>query len=168
MQHICDRDAAGEIVINRGVFGIQNVADIHHRGDREAAFIHVAADGDVRMAINNPRQNKFAAGVDHRRAIRRYDAGADFGDFAIANQDRAVFDIAVRDGEDRGVLDQRDVRFRVRPAGARHAGRSEENEKTCGRDCSCDRSPIHRPTSGSSSDVCGESPGLPPSWPPGL
>src|SRR5579863_6084324 len=106
VQDIRSGDAAGEIAIDRNVVGIQNVSDVDDRRNGNAAFIDAAIHGDVRMAINNPWDDKLPGGIDHLRIFRSFDAGADFHNFAVLDQDRAVFDGAVGNSEDGGVLNQ--------------------------------------------------------------
>src|ERR1700675_3275860 len=68
------------------------------------------------MAIDDAGDYELARGVEYLRVFRCLDGRPDFRDFAILNKDRAVLDGAVRNGEDRGVLDQ-DHRRRIRRIG---------------------------------------------------
>ena len=118
VQNVGDGDAAREIAIDVDVVGIENVGDVGDRRDGDAAFVDAAVDGDVRVAIDDAGHDELARGVDHLRVFRRFDGGADFGDFAILNKDGAVLDGAVRNGEDGGVLNQ-DDRRRIGRSGGR-------------------------------------------------
>jgi hypothetical protein len=56
-------------------------------GDRrngDAALVHAAVDGNVRVAINDTgRRDEFAFGVDDGGVFGSFDGCADFGDFAV-------------------------------------------------------------------------------------
>ena len=109
MQNIRGRDAASEIAIDVDVFGIQHVGDVRDRRDRDAAFVDVAVHRDVRVAIDDAGHDELAVGVNDLRVFRRFAMDwADFGDFSVLDQDGAVLDRAVRDGQNRGVLDEHD------------------------------------------------------------
>jgi hypothetical protein len=106
VQSIRSGDAAGEVAVDGNVVGIQHIGDVGDRGDGDAALINAAIHGDVRVAIDNARNDELPGGIDHLRIFGSFDAGADVDNFAVLNEDRAVFDGAVRNGEDGGVLNQ--------------------------------------------------------------
>jgi hypothetical protein len=109
VERVAGGDAVGELAIDADVLGIENVLDVHHRRDGDAAFVDAAIDGDVRVAVDDAGRNIHAGRVDHLRIGRSGDVRPERGDFPAANQDRAVFDAAVRDGDERGVPDEDDA-----------------------------------------------------------
>jgi hypothetical protein len=125
MENVGCGDAAREVAVNVDVFGIQDFFHVHHRRDRDAAFVD-GVGRDVRMAIDDAGDYKLPGSVDDLRFFRRFDGLPDFGDFAVLDEDRTVFDRAVRDGEYGGVLNQ-DNRRRVWRSGSGR-GRNEVKE----------------------------------------
>jgi hypothetical protein len=110
VENVGGGDAAGKIAVNVDVVGIQNVGDIRDRGYGDAAFIDVAVNGDVRVAVDDARHDELASSVDDLRLFGGFDGQAHLGDFAILNKDGPVLDGAAGDGQDGGVLDQDDGR----------------------------------------------------------
>src|ERR1700761_8117657 len=59
------------------------------------------------MAVDNSRHHELAVRIDDLRVFWRLQRiAADFGNLPILNKDGAVFDRAVRDGQDRRVLNE--------------------------------------------------------------
>src|SRR6266849_3611602 len=86
------------------------------------------------MAVNDAGHDELPGGVNHLSVFRRLDGLADFRNLAILNQDGTVFDGAMRNGEDGGVLNQ-DDRGRFRGIARRVAPRDkEENSSGAHRD----------------------------------
>src|SRR5712691_11030304 len=104
------------------------------------------------MAVNDAGHDELPGGVNHLSVFRRLDGLADFRNLAIPNQDGTVFDGAMRNGEDGGVLNQ-DDRGRVRRIACRRiacsrAARRDKEENSSGahrdfadRGCVSHRSP---------------------------
>ena len=61
--------------------------------------------GDVECASMMPGRDELAGRVDDLRARRHRDVGADRGDLAVAEDDRAVLDGAARDRHHRSAAD---------------------------------------------------------------
>jgi hypothetical protein len=102
-------EAAGQIALNRDVGGIEHVAHADHRAHRRRAFV----DGvvrDVRVRVDDAGRDEFARAVDDVGARRNLDVRADGGDLAVAHEDGAVLDGAVRDGHDGRVPNRDDGR----------------------------------------------------------
>ena len=59
-----------------------------------------------------PGHHELPVGIDHFGTLRLGDGLAYLRDFAVANQDGAMLDRSMRNGEDRGVLDQHRSRER--------------------------------------------------------
>src|SRR5260370_26627828 len=98
------------------------------------------------MAVHDAGHDELPGGVNHLSIFRRLDGLADFRDLAILNQDGTVFDGAMRNGEDGGVLNQ-DDRGRFRGIARSRVARGHKDEKSSGahRD-SADRGCVsHRP-----------------------
>jgi hypothetical protein len=106
VQNVCDGDTASEVAVDVDVIGIEDVRDIRYGGDGNAAFIHAAVNGDVRVAIDDAGYDELARGVENLGILRRLDRLAHLGDFSILNKDRAFLNGAVRNGENCGVLNQ--------------------------------------------------------------
>src|SRR5579859_4962710 len=60
------------------------------------------------MAIDDAGHDELAGSVDDRGVLGSLYRWTDFGDFAVLDKDRAVFDGAVRDGQDSCVLNEDD------------------------------------------------------------
>ena len=105
MQNVGGRDAACEIAINTDVIGIQDLRNVGDRRNREAPFIHAAVHGDMRVAIDNPRHDELPRAINHQRVFRRMHGLSDFRNLSVHEQNRAVLDGAVRNRQNRGVLD---------------------------------------------------------------
>ena len=97
MKNVGGSDAAGKIAIDVYVVGIENFLHIHHRGNRDAAFID-GLSGNVRMAIDNSGNHELPRSVDDLGACRSFDGLPDFGDFSIPNKDGTMLDRSVRNG----------------------------------------------------------------------
>ena len=91
MENICGGDSAGEVTVDVDVVRIQDLRHIHHRGDGNAALVD-ALGCDVRMAIDNARDDELSRGIDDLGVFRGIDGLADFGDFAILNKDGTALD----------------------------------------------------------------------------
>src|SRR6266478_6793239 len=98
------------------------------------------------MAVNDAGHDELPGGVNHLSVFRRLDGLADFRNLAILNQDGTMFDGAMRNGEDGGVLNQDDRgRFRGN-ARSRDAPRDKEENSSCEHRDSADRGRFsHRP-----------------------
>ena len=48
-----------QIAINGDVVGIKYIGDVHHGGNGDASFIHIAIDRDVRVAIDHAGHHKL-------------------------------------------------------------------------------------------------------------
>ena len=107
MQDVRGGDAAGEGAIDVGVAGIEHLLDRRHRRHRNAALVDAAVDRDVRMAVDDAGHDEAAAGVDDAGPVRGVQAVTHGGDAAVADQDLAVRDLAIGDGENGGVAHQR-------------------------------------------------------------
>src|SRR6185312_14622059 len=84
VQHIANDHAAGKLVVNVDIIGIQDVLDIHHGRDGNTAFVNVAVDSDVRVAVDDTGHDVESRAVDHLRTIWRLYVCAHGGDFAVA------------------------------------------------------------------------------------
>src|SRR6266851_6156060 len=62
----------------------------------------------MRVAVDNAGDDELPCGVNHLSVFRGIDGLADLGDFAILNQDGAVLDRSMRDGEDGGISNHSD------------------------------------------------------------
>src|ERR1700731_2321862 len=62
------------------------------------------------MAINNAGHDELAARVDDLRILWRLNGSADLGDLSVPDEDGTMLDVAVRNSEDGGVLNQYDRR----------------------------------------------------------
>ena len=83
----------------------------------------IASLRDVRVRVDDARRHELAGAVDDLRAGRNLHVGADRGDLAVAQHDRAVVDgAAAGDGDDRRIANRDDTgRWRaelVRPRSA--------------------------------------------------
>src|SRR5258708_1669113 len=83
------------------------------------------------MAVNDARHDELPRGVNHLSVFRRLDGLADFRDLAILNQDGTVFDGAMGNGEDGGILNQ-DDRGRFRGIARSRAARRHKEENSSG------------------------------------
>jgi hypothetical protein len=106
VQNVGDRYAASEVAVDINVIGIQDVRRADHRGDGDAALVHAPVNSDMRVAIDNARDNELALRIDYLRVFGCFNGFANFRDFAILNKYGAVLDRAVRDRENGGVLNQ--------------------------------------------------------------
>ena len=104
VENVGGGDAAGEGAVDGDVLGIEDVADIHHGGDADAAFVDTAIDGDVGVAIDDAGDDVLIGGVDDLGAGGLHDLLADFGDFTVLDEDGA-FEGALGDRHHGGVLD---------------------------------------------------------------
>src|SRR6266699_3465434 len=98
------------------------------------------------MAVNDARHDELPRGVNHLSVFRRLDGLADFRNLAILNQDGTVFDGAMRNREDGGVLNQ-DNRGRFRRIARSRVARRDKKENSSGaHHDSADRGCVsHRP-----------------------
>src|SRR5262249_31242164 len=103
-------DATSEVAKDRDVVGVENFGDVGDGRNGDAAFVHTAVDSDVRVAVDDAGCDVEASAIDDLRACRGFYVRTDFGDFAVFDENRTVFDGALRDGEDGGVLNQNDRR----------------------------------------------------------
>src|SRR6267154_915972 len=101
VQDIGGGHAAGEVAVDGNVVRVEHVGDVDDRGDRDAAFVDVTIHGDVRVTINDAGDDELSGGVDDLGIFRRFDACANVDNFPVPDQDGAVFDGAVGNGEDR-------------------------------------------------------------------
>ena len=69
VQHVGDRDAAGELAIDVDVGGVEHVLDAHHRRHDRAALVD-GVGGDVRVRVDDAGRDELAGGVDHLGARR--------------------------------------------------------------------------------------------------
>src|SRR6266851_7350980 len=83
------------------------------------------------MAVNDAGHDELPRGVNHLSVFRRLDGLADFRDLAILNQDGTVFEGAMGNGEDGGVLNQ-DDRGRFRRIACSRAARRHKEENSGG------------------------------------
>src|SRR5262249_60296631 len=92
------------------VVGGENFGNVRDGGNGDAAFVHTAVDGDVRVAVDDSGCYVKTSAIDDLRSGGGFYIRTDFGDFAVLDKDGAVFDGAFRDGEDCSVLNQDDGR----------------------------------------------------------
>src|SRR6185436_1203411 len=99
--------AAGQLAVRADVLVRQDVADPHHAGVRQRDLVDASLDAGVAVRVDDAGHHELAGGVDDRRPGRDLDliVRPDRGDLRAADEDRAVLDFAVGDGEDRGVFD---------------------------------------------------------------
>ena len=81
--------AAGQRAIDRDVLGVDDVLDIDHRGDADAAFVDAAIAGDVRVAVDDAGDHVLVGGIDDLGAGGLHDLLADLGDLAVFDHDGA-------------------------------------------------------------------------------
>ena len=67
VQNVGGGDAAGQRAVDGDVLGIEDVLDIHHRGDADAAFVDAAIGGDVRVAVDDAGDHVLVGGIDDLR-----------------------------------------------------------------------------------------------------
>src|SRR5262249_3649679 len=132
--------AACKVAVDVDVVGIQYFCGVGDGGDRDAAFIHAAVNGDMRVAIDDAGNDKLALGIDHRGVFGSFDVGADFGDLAVLDEDRAALDGALGDGQDGSVLND-DDRAGV---GRRGPGCAESTQQGQNADSSEAKAAVHR------------------------
>jgi len=77
------------------------------------------------MAVDNTGHDELPRGVDDLSVFRRIHGLADFGDLAVLNQDGAMLDGSMRDGEDGGVSNHNDG-GRVRRRGSSRKWETKE------------------------------------------
>ena len=127
VQDVGGGHAAGQVVVNDDIVGVQDVLDVDHRRDAHAAFVDAAIHGDVRMAIDDSGHHEFAGGVNYRGARGNCDVRAYRGDLAVTNQNRTMLDGPVGDGENGGVSNYGDAR-RLRASRGRNEHREQRRE----------------------------------------
>ena len=103
------RRAARQVAVDVDVGRIEHVFHADHRAVRRRAFVDRVV-GDVRVRVDDARRNELAGAVDDVGAGGNLDVGADGGDLAVAEHDRAVVDGAARHGQDRRVANRDDAR----------------------------------------------------------
>src|SRR5205823_3235156 len=122
--------AAGELAIAVDVFVREDVANAHHAAVRQRDLVRASLDGGVAVRVDDAGHHELAGGVDDGRAGGRLDliVCPDRRDLRAADEEGAVLDLAVRDGEDGGVADENDV----------------FGERRCRDGCECnDQKPFH-------------------------
>src|SRR6266404_5386181 len=85
------------------------------------------------MAIDDARHHELASRVDDSCACRSLKRWANLSDFAVLDKDRAVFNGAVRNGEDRRILNQNHGTG-IRRRSARIRSRHKQGCKPCDDD----------------------------------
>ena len=104
VQHVGDRQAAGQVAVDVDVGRIEHIPDAGHRADGRAALVDVVGR-DVRVRVDDARRDEQAGGVDHLGVGRDLDVGADGGDLAVAHEHGAVGDGAAGHRQDGGAAD---------------------------------------------------------------
>src|SRR5262249_14341691 len=95
----------------------------------DAAFVDAAIYCDVRVAINNAGRYEHSGAVNHLRTCGSLHVWADFGDFAVLDEDGAMFDSSLRYSQDGCVLNENDRWCVGRSRGG--SPNAREGEKAC-------------------------------------
>ncbi len=82
------------------------------------------------VAIDDSGRDEHAGAVDDLGATRRFDVRADFGDFTVFDEDRAVFDGALHHGENGCVLNEDDWLHVRRSCGGGEQSSGEERDNS--------------------------------------
>jgi hypothetical protein len=115
VEHVRDRQAAGEVAVDVDVGRREHVLDPGHRAHRRAPFVD-RVGGDVRVAVDDARRDELAGGVDDLGAGGNGDVRADCRHLAVAQDDRSVLNRPLGDGENRSAANG-DDRGRSRLSG---------------------------------------------------
>ncbi len=89
MQDVGRGHAAGQRAVNGNIFGVNDVLDIDHGRDRDAAFIDPAIAGYVGMAVDDTRDHVLVTGVDYGGSLGNHDLLAHFGDLSVFHHNGA-------------------------------------------------------------------------------
>ncbi len=118
VEQVAGGDAAGKLLIYIRGFRIDDVADADHCRARDGAFVDVAQNHAVIVAVDDARGDVFAFGVDDQLvAITVVIELSDFSNFAVTNEDGGVGQDAVFGaGPDGRMLNQNGWRICQRAA----------------------------------------------------
>ncbi len=108
------RHASRQRAVDLLILIIESVLHHHLRSHRAGRFVDVVIERDMRVGIDDARRQVFSLRVDHAGVGGRIDRFADRGNLSILDVDRAVLDVAVRNGHDDRILDHDVVRNRWR------------------------------------------------------
>ena len=112
------------------------------------ALVHAALDRRVRVRVDDAGRHELAGRVHHRQPGRQLHVGADGGDLAVLDQDRALLDPAQRPrGQERRAHDRERRVARAAPAAAGAARRRPSHRRPACPPCPCPPS-SRRPCSG--------------------
>ena len=100
-----------ELAIDIDVFGVQHVGDADHAGVRKRHLIDAPLDRGMAVRIDNSGQDVLSGRLDDLSARRggHLRVRSDRGDSGPADQNRAVLDRRVRDGQNGGVVNENHV-----------------------------------------------------------
>src|SRR3954466_8552024 len=84
----------------------KRIEHVHRRRDWTGRFIDIAVKSQVRVTVDDPGHHEFSGSIDHGCTCWYSDAGADLLNLPVVTQDTPILDYAMRDSEDRSVLDQ--------------------------------------------------------------